>query len=445
MRPLLIAQIFATAGLAIGASTVHAQDPALRPDETVRPSNTIPRFELSLGYNHVSANSPPSGCKCFEMNGAYASADYYIQNWLSITAEATGAHANAISALGQNLTLTTYMAGPKVSRSGHRLVPYGEALFGAAHGSDSYFPTATSYTTSATSFALSVGGGLEINLSKRFAIRAIDAQYLRTEFPNGAGDKQNHLMFGAGIVVKFGSRNGSAPPPPPRVAERPSEIQFSCDAAATSVEQGKLLEIVGHAPTQPDQLQVTFAWATSGGRVEGTGRRININTTGLATGNYTVTGEAALVSSPTTRRTCEVAFRVIPATPVQDGTTAVAPTQTEKEHEFHENVADALFDYDSYAIRPDALKAIVVAAVYLEAHPSIHVVIAGYSDERGSAEYNLALGEKRANAARDGLIAAGVSAERLKIISYGKETQTCTADNEACWQQNRRAAFGINP
>lgn len=108
---------------------------------------------------------------------------------------------------------------------------------------------------------------------------------------------------------------------------------------------------------------------------------------------------------------------------------------------FHQNVQDLFFDYDSYEPRPDAQTGITQAASYLSAHPAIRIVIGGYADERGSAEYNLALGENRANAARTALTAAGVSGSRIRVVSYGKEKQFCTEATESCWQQNRRAQF----
>jgi peptidoglycan-associated lipoprotein len=111
---------------------------------------------------------------------------------------------------------------------------------------------------------------------------------------------------------------------------------------------------------------------------------------------------------------------------------------------FHQHVQDAFFDYDSYELRPDAQTATAAAASYLAAHPAIRVVIGGYADDRGSAEYNLALGENRANAARTALVNAGVAPGRLRVISYGKEKQFCTEENETCWQQNRRAQFSID-
>ena len=111
---------------------------------------------------------------------------------------------------------------------------------------------------------------------------------------------------------------------------------------------------------------------------------------------------------------------------------------------FHQNVQDAFFDYDSYDLRPDAAQAATTAARYLSANPNIKVLVGGYADERGSAEYNLALGENRANAARTGLVNAGVSGSRIRIVSYGKEKQFCTEPNESCWQQNRRAQFSLD-
>jgi peptidoglycan-associated lipoprotein len=111
---------------------------------------------------------------------------------------------------------------------------------------------------------------------------------------------------------------------------------------------------------------------------------------------------------------------------------------------FHQNVQDAFFDYDSYDLRPDAAASTAQAASYLAAHPAIKIVIGGYCDDRGSAEYNLALGENRANAARTALLSAGVAASRMRVISYGKEKQFCTEENESCWQQNRRAQFSLD-
>jgi len=127
---------------------------------------------------------------------------------------------------------------------------------------------------------------------------------------------------------------------------------------------------------------------------------------------------------------------------------AAAPSNVNEsnlgEAEFEQNVKPVFFDYDSYDIRPDAQATIQADANYLNQHPELKVVIGGYCDERGSTEYNLALGENRANAAKQALVSAGISPGRLRTVSYGKEKQFCTEHNEACWQQNRRAQFTLD-
>uniref|UniRef100_A0A7V4XQ88 Peptidoglycan-associated lipoprotein n=1 Tax=Acidobacterium capsulatum TaxID=33075 RepID=A0A7V4XQ88_9BACT len=111
---------------------------------------------------------------------------------------------------------------------------------------------------------------------------------------------------------------------------------------------------------------------------------------------------------------------------------------------FEANVKPVFYNFDSYSIRPDAQAIIQQDANYLIQHPNLHVVIGGYCDDRGSVEYNLALGENRANAAKQALVSAGVSPDRLRTVSYGKEKQFCTEQTEACWQSNRRAQFTLD-
>jgi peptidoglycan-associated lipoprotein len=111
---------------------------------------------------------------------------------------------------------------------------------------------------------------------------------------------------------------------------------------------------------------------------------------------------------------------------------------------FHAAVPDVFFDYDSFDIRPDAQASVSAAAGYLAQHPGVKVLVGGYCDDRGSAEYNITLGENRANAAKTALVSAGVAPARIRVISYGKERQFCTEANEACWQQNRRAQFSVD-
>lgn len=113
------------------------------------------------------------------------------------------------------------------------------------------------------------------------------------------------------------------------------------------------------------------------------------------------------------------------------------PTVSEEDL-FNQNIKDVYFDYDKSDVRADQQSAIQADAQFLNQHSNINVTVEGHCDERGSTEYNLALGDQRASSVKNALVGAGVNASRIKTISYGKEKPFCTESNEACWQQNRR-------
>lgn len=106
---------------------------------------------------------------------------------------------------------------------------------------------------------------------------------------------------------------------------------------------------------------------------------------------------------------------------------------------------DIHFDFDKYDIRPGDAKILDENAAWMKANASYLVLIEGHADERGTNEYNLALGERRAKATVNYLVAQGVRAGRITIISYGEERPACTEKTEACWARNRRAHFLVKP
>ena len=101
-------------------------------------------------------------------------------------------------------------------------------------------------------------------------------------------------------------------------------------------------------------------------------------------------------------------------------------------------LGDVLFDYDSSVLRDDGRAAASRNADYLKRWPSVRITVEGHADTRGTSEYNLALGERRAAAVKDYVVSLGVPADRITTVSKGKEQPVCTEENEACWQRNRR-------
>ena len=431
--------------LALLASSAAAQQKIVGP---TAPANVAPKLDLSLGFSHTQANAPPGVSDDFGLNGGVFSAVYHFDRYLAAAAEVTGGHANNISSLGQGLTLLTYTAGPRVTYYGHRLTPFGQALFGFARATDSYFPQGIGYTTGDSGFTYSAGGGLDVNLTHRFAIRAVEAQFQHTPFRNGSSNVQRHLQIGAGIVIKFGGKVATPPPPPsqPEVITRPrGDIHFSCSLQIRKVLAGEPLKILGETMTQPDHLPVMYTWMPEAGMIVGSGREVVLNTTGLPPGTYKVRGHAAVEGDYAMSADCELPFEIAAPVAAVVAPPPPPPVDEPRQKEFHTNVPDAYFDYNSAVMRMDARAATAHAADYLAQHPDMKVRVEGFADERGSVEYNLILGQQRAVAARAALIAAGVDSSRVEIISFGKADPVCAEANEACYRQNRRAAFSLHP
>src|SRR5262249_19108990 len=106
-----------------------------------------------------------------------------------------------------------------------------------------------------------------------------------------------------------------------------------------------------------------------------------------------------------------------------------------------DNVKDVFFDYDRAEIRGDMIATLQADATWLKSNPNVRFIVEGHCDERGSEEYNLGLGDRRANAVKEFLISQGVAANRINIISYGEERPFCRDQSETCYEMNRRAHF----
>jgi peptidoglycan-associated lipoprotein len=113
--------------------------------------------------------------------------------------------------------------------------------------------------------------------------------------------------------------------------------------------------------------------------------------------------------------------------------------------DFQVNVGDRVFfDFDSSVLRDDGKATLQKQAAWLAKYPSVRLTVEGHCDERGTREYNLALGARRADTTKEYLVSLGVAASRMDTISYGKEKPVCVESNEGCWAQNRRAVSVIS-
>jgi peptidoglycan-associated lipoprotein len=229
------------------------------------------------------------------------------------------------------------------------------------------------------------------------------------------------LVFALCAILFLGACHKKTPPPPP--PPPPAAPTASLTASPNTVEKGQ---------------STTLSWQTTNatdvsidgiGAVQSSGSQ---SVTPADSTTYTLTAKGA---GGTQQATARVTVTQPPPPPPPP-----APGPTEEEL-FSQSVKDIYFDYDKSDIRADQQSSLQADIEFLKQHPNVHFTIEGHCDERGSTEYNLALGDSRAGAVQTALTGAGVSAGNIKTISYGKEKPFCSESNEACWQQNRRGHF----
>jgi len=163
-------------------------------------------IDVGGNYNYIHTNAPPGGCGCFPLNGGSAWLGLNVSHSFSLVGEIASQHGRDSGSNG-DLTLTSFMVGPRYSikRGGH-FAPFGQVLVGVAHASGSLAPGSSDIAGSSNSFAMAAGGGLDVNLSEHFTLRAIQGDYFLTQFENGSNDRQNNFRLGLGLIIKFGAR-----------------------------------------------------------------------------------------------------------------------------------------------------------------------------------------------------------------------------------------------
>ncbi len=210
------------------------------------------------------------------------------------------------------------------------------------------------------------------------------------------------------------------PPPPPPPAPAPTASLTANPNTITAGQSTTLIWKTDYATdVSIDQL----------GKVDPSGSR---TVTPTESTTYRL---VARNDSGTQEATARVTVTPAAAPPPQ-----TSSNQTEAQL-FAQSMKDVYFDYDSYDISQQYQQVLQADARFLQQHRNMKFTIEGHCDERGSTEYNLALGDNRANSTKQALISLGISADRIRTISYGKEKPFCTESTEACWAQNRRGHF----
>ena len=231
------------------------------------------------------------------------------------------------------------------------------------------------------------------------------------------------LVFALGTIMFLGAcakKVAPPPPPPPPSAQAPTA---SLSANPNTISPGQ---------------STTLTWQTTNATdvsIDGVGAVEASGSRPVTPADSTTYHLVAKGSGGTQDATARVTVTAAPPPPPPSTSSAT------EEELFERNVKDVYFDYDKSDIRGSEQAAIQGDAQFLQQHSSIHITVEGHCDERGSTEYNLALGTNRADSVKNALIQAGVGGDRIKVYSYGKEKPFCTESNESCWQSNRRGHF----
>ena len=231
------------------------------------------------------------------------------------------------------------------------------------------------------------------------------------------------LILGLSAFLTLSACGKKKAPPPPPPAPPPPAPTASISVNPSSIQSGQ---------------SASLTWQTSNATdvsIDGIGAVQPNGSQSVSPTDSTTYHLVAKGAGGTQEATARLTVTAPPPPPPPP-----TPTVTDEDL-FGQNIKDVYFDYDKSDIRADQQSSIQANVQFLSQHPNVNFTIEGHCDERGSTEYNLALGDQRANSVKNALTAAGISPSRIKTISYGKEKPFCNESNEACWQQNRRGHF----
>ena len=223
------------------------------------------------------------------------------------------------------------------------------------------------------------------------------------------------MVFAVGCKKKPAAAPPTPPPPPPAAAKPTVSIQ----ANPTTIDKGGSSTLTW---TSTDATQLTISPDVGSVNAQG-----STQVSPASSSTYTITASGPGGSADSSVR----------VTVNQPAPPPPPPPAVDIRQLFNENVHVVYFDFNKADIRADQRDGLQQSAGFLRDHPEIRLTIEGNCDSRGSTEYNLVLGDRRATAVKNYLVQLGISADRIKTVSYGKEKPICSEENESCWQRNR--------
>jgi opacity protein-like surface antigen len=492
-------------------TTAFAQDyPKVETSPAFMYIRTPTSFTVPLTAPVAPGQSFSADFNCVGGGGTIA---YNFSSAVGLAADLGGCKyvGNTIPALAAKLSGNdfTYMFGPRFTyRNKSKVQPFAEINFGGNRLSlscDSGTACAgTSYSKNA--FAMTVGGGFDIVVNRKFAIRLIQAEYLYTRFGNSCNlalcsnnNNQNSFRLKSGIVFRW----GGAPPPPPN---HPPTASCSATPASVYLGSGEVVSVNANA-SDPDNDPLTFAWTATGGAVDGTGSQVRWSSNGLALGSYTVTAAVSDGRGGTTSCTADIKVEPRPNRPptmscsvdpssvhpgdrvhvvatasdpdndpltfawqstggqvtgsgadVQVDTTGLSAgsyTVTGRVDDGRGGAADCRGQFSVEQAPPPAVEArLAIRSIYfptalpppgrpnvglvesqqktltslandfkeyLALKPDAHLVLEGHADHRGTPEYNQALSERRVALTKQFLVGLGIPEASLQTKAFGEE------------------------
>jgi peptidoglycan-associated lipoprotein len=246
------------------------------------------------------------------------------------------------------------------------------------------------------------------------------------------------LVLATLFLISCRKNTASTPPPPPLANTPPAPAPtaaaptITLRASSTAIDRGQNTTLTWEA-----QNAKTVRVEPGLGDVDVKGTR-QVNPTSSVTYTATATGPGG-TATDIARITVNVPDAPPAATSPKTPVVTADPLGA-----FRKNLQDVLFDYDKADIMPQEATKLRDGAAFLKQNPNIRFTIEGHCDERGSDEYNIGLGDLRANAVKEFLLSQGIAASRMNTVSFGEERPTCRDESEDCFRRNRRASFVAN-